>query len=81
MGIYAPRRAGDVAGAVLVGGADEGRMPTSARGTARPRGVGDDLSDRLYPTRSPARARDRRREPVATAGRLALSALRRTGPL
>jgi len=59
-GSYAPSRAGDLAGAVLVGGADADMMPASDHVTRWPGSVGDDLSDRLYPTRSPTRARDRR---------------------
>src|SRR5262249_55567802 len=61
MRIYAPRRAGEVAGAVLVRGADEGIVPTSARGNRVAGGVGPRIpATAPSPTRSHGGARDRR---------------------
>jgi hypothetical protein len=62
MRICAPRRAGDVAGPVLVVGADADMMPASDHVDNGARGVGDDFSYRHCPTRSRRVARDLRRE-------------------
>ena len=49
-GIYAPRRAGEVAGGVLVRGAGADRMPAPNRVDAWcARSVGNDLSDHPVP--------------------------------
>src|SRR6267142_3407274 len=60
-GIYAPRRAGEVAGGVLVRGAGADRMPAPDRVNAWcARSVGNESQRSPCPTRSPARACDRR---------------------
>ena len=72
-GIYAPRRAGDVAGPVLVRGADADMMPASDRVTVG-QAVWATIS--AIASISPEARRELAtvgREPIAAAGRLAVS--------
>jgi hypothetical protein len=72
MRVYAPRRAGDLPGAVPVMGADADMLRASDHVNIGARGVGDDLSDRLYPTEARRALAIESRESLATAGRLVL---------